>query len=165
MLRDRIWRRHLLLLAIAALGALALGYRLGYPLEVLLAVLLLYLVWIEMHLYQLFAWLKEERKNTGHHSISSLWRNLYASVLRLERRNRKRKRRFNRLLGGFRDSMSALPDATVVLSKSGEIEWWNSVATTLLGFRKEHAESRKIDTLIRDPAFDRYLQAGDYKEP
>ena len=165
MLRDRIWRRHLLVLASAALATLLLGYWIGYPVEALLGALLLYLIWIETHIYHLFAWLKEERKSTNHKSISSIWRNLYASVLQLERRNRKRKRRFNRLLGGFRDSMSALPDATVVLSKTGEIEWWNSVATDLLGFRKEHAESRRINTLIPDPEFDRYLMAENYREP
>lgn len=165
MLRDRIWRKHLLILLSAVIGSLAGGYRAGYPLETLLVVLLVYLVWVETNLYRLFAWLKKDKKTTSHTSGSSIWRDLFASVLQLERRNRKRKRRYNRLLSGFRDSMSALPDATVVLSKSGQVEWWNSIATSLLGFRQGQPESRQIDTLIRDPGFERYLKAGNYSEP
>ena len=165
MLRDRTWRRHLLILLSAAIGALACGVWAGYPLETLLVVLLVYLVWVETNLYRLFAWLKEDKKTTSHTSGSSIWRDLFASVLQLERRNRKRKRRYNRLLSGFRDSMSALPDATVVLSKSGEVEWWNSMATSLLGFRQGQSEPRQIDALIQNPGFECYLKAGDYSEP
>lgn len=165
MLRDRTWRRHLIILSLIVLAAGVPGYLTGYPAETLLVVVLVYLIWIETNLYRLSTWLKEDRKRTGHKLRSAIWRDLYSSVIWLERRNRKRKRRFNRLLVGFRDSMSALPDATVVLSKSGEVEWWNSVATSLLGFSREQSDSRRIDTLIRDPAFDHYLQAGDYWEP
>ncbi|MGB5605077.1 MAG: phosphate regulon sensor histidine kinase PhoR [Gammaproteobacteria bacterium] len=165
MLSDRIWRRHLLTLSAASLVALAIGYRVGYPAEAVLAILLAYLVRVEMNLYQLSAWLKKGKNRSNHNSKNSIWHELYELVLRLERRNRKRKQRFNRLLSGFRDSMSALPDATVVLSESSKIEWCNSVATGLLGIDKSESVSRRIDELIQDPEFISYLKAKDYTEP
>ena len=165
MLRDRTWRKHLLMLVITATAAFAGGYRAGYPAETLLVVLLAYLLWVEINIYQLFAWLKEGKRKKNHASGSSIWSDLYASVLRLEKRNKKRKLRFDRLLTGFRDSMSALPDATVVLSKSGDVEWWNRMATNLLGFHRDPSESRQIDAVIQNPEFNRYLEVGDYREP
>ncbi|MGD2136688.1 MAG: phosphate regulon sensor histidine kinase PhoR [Gammaproteobacteria bacterium] len=165
MLRDRIWRKHLLFLLLAAGAALAGGQLAGYPAEALLVVLLAYLLWVESNLYRLFIWLKQGKRRKIHESGSSIWHELYTSVLRLEKRNKKRKQRFDRLLTGFRDSMSALPDATVVLSETGEVEWWNRMARDLLGFTRDHPGPRQIEEFIEDPGFCRYLEAGDYHEP
>ncbi len=70
---------------------------------------------------------------------------------------RKQKRKLGRLLKGFRDSMSALPDAMVVVDKKSEIEWWNKAAARLLGLERRQGRVRRLDEVFKDRKVGRQL--------
>lgn len=80
-------------------------------------------------------------------------------------RGRKRKRKMGRMLTGFRESSSALPDATVVIDDLGRMEWWNSAAKTMLGLDRKRHKGRGIHEVLIDPVFHAFLTRGDYSVP
>jgi len=80
--------------------------------------------------------------------------------------NRKHKRKLGRMLQGFRDSMSALPDAVVVLDKKSEIEWWNKAAARLLGLEPREGQGRRIEDVIKDRDIGRQIaEPSNQTEP
>ncbi|MFO1402835.1 MAG: histidine kinase dimerization/phospho-acceptor domain-containing protein [Steroidobacteraceae bacterium] len=57
-----------------------------------------------------------------------------------------------------------MPDGVVVLNPHAEILWFNRMAGQLLALRKSDAGMR-IENLVRDPEFVRYLRGGQYGAP
>ena len=70
---------------------------------------------------------------------------------------RKHKLKLDRLLKGFRNSISALPEAIVVLDKKNNIEWGNTAAERLLGLVHRKGRGHKLEDLIKDPKIGRQL--------
>ena len=144
--------------------AVGLGLIFGYPAETVLVALFLYLSW---HLYQIFRlnlWLSQPKKYSQPYAIG-VWRTLVSAVDNLRERGRKRKRKLGRILNGFQESTSALPDATVVIDDRGGMEWWNESATQILGLDKKLDKGRSIEEVMVDPVFLSYLAEGDYLRP
>ena len=83
----------------------------------------------------------------------------------LRQKHRKRKRKIGKILSEFRESTSALPDATVVLDSDQAVQWWNEKADENLGFNRGKCRGKHIRKLLRDPVFHAYLAAGDYTQP
>jgi two-component system phosphate regulon sensor histidine kinase PhoR len=146
-------------------GLVLLGVILGGLFESislgLLLTLLAYLAWHLYNLFRLLRWLRESKTFQPPES-SGIWDYAFEQILRLQQRNRKRKRNLRRMLKRFHKITVALPDATVELRPgSDEIEWWNSAAARLLGFRYPRDSGQRISNLVRYPAFLDYLQSGD----
>jgi two-component system phosphate regulon sensor histidine kinase PhoR len=83
----------------------------------------------------------------------------------LRQKHRKRKRKIGKILSEFRESTSALPDATVVLDSDQAVQWWNEKADENLGFNRGKCRGKHIRKLLKDPVFHAYLAAGDYTQP
>ncbi len=81
---------------------------------------------------------------------------------RLRVKNSKRKRKISRILSEFRESTTALPDATVVLDREQTVQWWNEKAIEKLGFNRKSCRGKHIRKLLKDPVFRAYLDAGDF---
>lgn len=92
-----------------------------------------------------------------------IWGEVYESLLDLQRRNRKRKKRLAAIVAEFQASTAALPDGAVVLGERGEIVWFNTAARTLLGLRSPEDLGQRLPNLIRHPAFTEYFSAGEYQ--
>ncbi|MFT3905533.1 MAG: phosphate regulon sensor histidine kinase PhoR [Steroidobacteraceae bacterium] len=92
-----------------------------------------------------------------------LWGDLIAMVVRLYRRKQRHKTRLLRLLRELRRSTSALPDGVVVLTPQAEILWFNPMAARMLGFRGKGDVGLRIDNLVRQPEFQRYLRQAEYQ--
>jgi two-component system phosphate regulon sensor histidine kinase PhoR len=60
--------------------------------------------------------------------------------------------------------MSALEEAVVLTDSQGNLEWWNTAAEKLLGFKPVIDHGKPIINLIRDPAFIHYFDHGPYNE-
>lgn len=161
---DKPWRRELFALIVAAATLVLLGIWVGYPLEVLVVGAVCYLGWQLAQLFRLNLWLESPKHHKPPVAVG-VWRSVLNAVEQLRERGRKRKRKLERMLRGFQESTSALPDATIVLNDRGEAEWWNSVATGMLGFERKKDQGRRIDELISDPVFRSYLAQGDYGRP
>ncbi len=83
----------------------------------------------------------------------------------LRQKHRKRKRKIGKILSEFRESTSALPDATVVLDSDRAVQWWNDKADKSLGFERGNCRGKHIRKLLKDPVFHAYLDAGDFTQP
>jgi two-component system phosphate regulon sensor histidine kinase PhoR len=58
-----------------------------------------------------------------------------------------------------------VPDGVVVLGKDREILWFNRAAGRLLSLRRKLDYGQRIENLIRQPHFTRYLERGDHSVP
>lgn len=144
-----------------AIAVLVIGWIAGYPLLFFLFGLLAYLGWNLLNLYRLQRWLKEGRKFQPPVS-RGLWEEIFNEIYRMQVRNRKRKRKLTQMLNRFEEATSALPDATVVLSVHGEIEWFNDAAHKMLGLRWPFDAGQRIANLVRHPKFVEFMAAADY---
>jgi two-component system phosphate regulon sensor histidine kinase PhoR len=146
-------------LAAAVAGAIGLGLVFGHPAWWVIGVLGVLLGWHSYHVVRFERWLRGPRSRRPP-DVPGIWGTIHAHVYRIRRRNRQRKKRLTRLLKEFRKSTAAMPDAGVVLNATNEITWINTAAERLLGFSKVD-RGRRIDNLIRDPNFVRYLRTED----
>ncbi|WP_407275862.1 phosphate regulon sensor histidine kinase PhoR [Halothiobacillus sp. DCM-1] len=71
----------------------------------------------------------------------------------------RRQRKLADLLKRYHHSAMSVPDAMIVLAPNREIEWLNHAACDLLGLHRNDVGLR-VDNLIRDPAFTRWLSEG-----
>lgn len=113
------------------------------------------------YLAALRAW-AEQPKRTELPEPGGVWGEVYAALLDLQRRNRKRKKRLASMLAQFQTSAQALPDGIVVLEEAGEIVWFNAVAQSLLGLRARLDLGQRVANLLRHPAFVDYYERGEF---
>ncbi|PLY17058.1 MAG: PAS domain-containing sensor histidine kinase [Sedimenticola sp.] len=131
---------------------------------IVLGALSIYFFWHISQAVRLNLWLNQSKKYSKPYAVG-IWRGVLSAIEALRERGRKRKRKLGRMLSGFQQSTSALPDATVVIDSSGEMEWWNDSATRILGLDRKQDMGRNIEGVITDPVFLGYLTDGDYLRP
>jgi two-component system phosphate regulon sensor histidine kinase PhoR len=146
-----------------ALG-LALGALMRSPWAGLALMLAVMLAQQFVNLLRLRRWLRRDQLVLAP-ELPGPWGELVALVLRLFRRKQFHKQRLLRLLRELRRSTAAMPDGVVVLNPQAEILWFNRTAARLLGFRGKADFGMRIDNLVRQPEFVRYLRAGDFATP
>src|ERR1700744_1306768 len=151
------------LLAVAPLGLL-LGWPLGSLWAGLSLALGVYLCW------QLVTLLREEW--WGRHrgvaeppDIGGPRGEVSTQSVRLHRRKRFHKQRFVQLFRQIQRSTAALPDGVVILNDLREIVWFNRMAGQLLFLRRPADLGLRIDNLVRQPEFVRYLNSGQFTNP
>ncbi len=153
------WR----LAGVAATG-LTLGAILGAPGWGLALALALYLAYFLRNLARLQHWLSHSHSSDPPEA-SALWGEVFNHIYQLQSRNKRQKRKLASALSRFQQVATALPDATIILRESGEIEWCNDAAKRLLGLRTPQDIGNHITNLIRHPAFFHYLNHEDFSEP
>ena len=124
-------------------------------------VLALYLGWQLMMLARLDEWLRL-RNFSEAPDAGGLWGDVLSQVARLHRRKQFHKRRLFQFIKQLRRSTEAIPDGIVMLDRDREIVWFNSAAARLVHLRRADLGLR-IDHLIRQPEFIRYLEAGHFE--
>jgi two-component system phosphate regulon sensor histidine kinase PhoR len=148
--------------------ALAIGLIVGtifrQPWAGVAVVLGLYLPFQLMNLLRLLRWLRADQMALAP-DLSGPWGELVAMVARLFRRKQFHKQRLLRLLRELRRSTAAMPDGVVVLNPQAEILWFNRTSARLLGFRGKSDFGLRIENLVRQPEFVRYLRDGNYSGP
>ncbi|HEY3731273.1 MAG TPA: phosphate regulon sensor histidine kinase PhoR [Steroidobacteraceae bacterium] len=151
-----------LLLAIAV--GLVIGLIAGFPWAAVALVLAGFLSQQLLHLFQLLRWLQHDQSELAP-ELPGPWGQLIAMIVRLYRRKQFHKHRLLRLLRELRRSTAAMPDGVVVLNPQAEILWFNRTAARLLGFRGKSDFGLRIENLVRQPEFVRYLRAGQFATP
>jgi two-component system phosphate regulon sensor histidine kinase PhoR len=155
------WKKEIRRIAGLIFIGLLLGSLIGHLAAGMLVVFLAYLGWHLYNMYRLVRWLRESKRFQPPEA-SGIWGEIFEQILRLQQRNRKRKRNLRRMLKRFHKITVALPDATVELRpNSDEIEWWNNAAAHYLGFQYPRDAGQRISNLIRHPEFLVYLHSGD----
>jgi two-component system phosphate regulon sensor histidine kinase PhoR len=151
-------------LALALGIGLVVGLIFHVPLAGLAIVLGLYLLSQFVNLLRMLRWLRADQMALAP-DLSGPWGDLVAMVARMYRRKQFHKQRLLRLLRELRRSTAAMPDGVVVLNPQAEILWFNRTSARLLGFRGKSDFGLRIENLVRQPEFVRYLRDGDYSGP
>ncbi len=151
------------LLAVAALGLL-LGWPLGSPWAGLSLGLGAYLCWQLVTLFRVEWWVRH-RGFAEPPDIGGPWGEVITQIVRLHRRKRFHKQRFVQLFRQIQRSTAALPDGVVILNDQREIVWFSRMAAQLLFLRRPADLGLRIDNLVRQPDFVRYLNSGQFTNP
>lgn len=122
------------------------------------------LAWNCRHLFQLSHWLWQS-KSISPPQAEGLWGRVYDGLYNRIAQQRKKYKRLNLKMKKFRDAAEALPDAALVLGDDLIIQWGNKKAQGLLGVQWPGDIGQRIDNLLRDPEFIRYLNAQSYDHP
>ncbi len=130
---------------------------------ILLLGMFVYIFWTLFNLNRLTRWLSKPSKHTP--DTFGVWDEVYYQLYHLYRRQRKARRRLASILNRFKTSTQALPYATIVLNEINEIEWFNPAAQQLFDFHSSLDIGQRIDNLIRQPEFVRYLAQREFDQP
>lgn len=161
MLTTSPWPGFVLRFGLGTVAVLLLGLVTGHLLLVALLAALAVLAYHGRQVLRLERWLRHGRRLRPP-KAEGLWGSLYDSLYRLQRRHRRRRLRLARLLRRFRESANAMPDATVVLRDTGEMQWWNGVAGRYLGLQWPRDQGQRVANLLRHPDFAEFLERGDW---
>ncbi len=114
------------------------------------------------NLYRLSEWLRSSR-SLSPPEAGGVWGEIFDHLYRTQQRNRNRKRRLAGLLHRVQQATSAMPDATVIIGASGEIQWFNEASQPLLGLEQGKDIGQRLANLVRHPDFSRFLLESDPK--
>jgi two-component system phosphate regulon sensor histidine kinase PhoR len=144
--------------------ALVAGVLSGYIFASLFIVTGCYLFWHIHNINRLEKWLEKRGKSQPPQG-SGIWADIFDRIYRIQKQNRERKKKLAKYITRFKESTAAMPDATVVLNRYGQIEWINKAAQESLGLQPAKDIGQHITNLIRNPLFIRYLKRGDFSLP
>ena len=158
--RTQEWRR----LAAGALLLAVADYLLGLTPWLLLAGACAYASWHVYHVHLLARWLagggREPEPDTR-----GIWAQVFESLSRIHRQNRKRKKRLRKVVVRFQQAAEAMPDGAIVLDGAGTILWMNKASSRLLGLQRVRDVGRPVSNFIRHPSFTDSLDTDAFDEP
>ena len=143
---------------------LIVGAFLGRIWAGLACALTIHLAWQLTVLFRVEWWLRH-RSLADPPDIRGVWGEIISQVVRLHRRKRFHKQRFVQLMRQLQSSTAALPNGVVILNPQREIVWFNRMAGRLLDLRRTADLGLRIENLLREPEFARYLKLEDYSSP
>ncbi len=121
-----------------------------------------YLAWHLFNLMKLIYWLQDTKQVPP--QSKGLWLTIFDHLYFYQKSNNSKIKRLQRGLKLFEETATALPDATVILTKDSVIEWCNGSAERLLGLNKSRDYGQRIDNLVRNPLFVKYLNQDNNED-
>ena len=158
--RTREWRR---LAAGAVVLALA-DWLLGLTPWLLLAGACAYVSWHVYHVHLLARWLASGGRGSEP-ATRGIWAQVFESLSRIHRQNRKRKKRLRKVVMRFQQAAEAMPDGAIVLDAVGTILWMNEASSRLLDLERQRDVGQPVSSFIRNPRFTDALNAEVFDEP
>lgn len=155
------WRKFLTGMVLLLSGGALVGALYGHADWGLLVAALLGLFW-QTRMLLAFDKALRTRKFEDFRYGDSIWSQMFARFSHLKQRSRKHKRRYRKVLKEVRDSTNAMPDGGIVLNADNEIILCNLAARNLVGFSASKDRGQRVDNILRNPRFHRYLQSGDF---
>ena len=154
--------------AVRLLGTIAVGLIVGALFGSvwggLACALAAHLTWQLVVLFRVEWWVRH-RSFADPPDIGGVWGEIISQIVRLHRRKRFHKQRFVQLMRQLQSSTAALPTGVVILNPQREIVWFNRMAGRLLELRRAVDLGLRIENLLREPEFTRYLRLQDYTNP
>ena len=154
------WRR----LAAGAAALVVADWVLGLTPWLLLAGACAYVSWHVYHVHLLARWLASGGRAPGP-ATRGIWAQVFESLSRIHRQNRKRKKRLRKVVMRFQQAAEAMPDGAVVLDSDGTILWMNEASSRLLGLERPRDLGLPVTGFIRHPGFADALAAEAVDEP
>ncbi len=161
---KKIWQTAFLHWTIGLAVSLAIGFLTG---QLLLCLFLLTLMGLCSNLYQLYqfhSWVRRSGKAAPPES-SGIWGDVFDAVHRLQKKQRKSKKRMRRALSRIENSTSALKEGVMMADNSGNLEWWNASAGQFLGLMKPVDRGQPVTNIVRSPEFFRYFTQKRFADP
>jgi len=147
-------------IVLVGLVALLLGWNLGYPLEVVLLGIGIYLFWTFRVVSKLFEWIDKGMRGIPPET-DGVWGEISDTLNRQRRRHRRTQEKMRKTINRVTRLTEALEEGILVLHSDLSIDWWNSSAAKLLGLRTSDRGSAAIN-LIRDPVFVDYIHHDEF---
>ncbi|MCF6435292.1 phosphate regulon sensor histidine kinase PhoR [Pseudoalteromonas sp. MMG022] len=141
-----------------------IGILIGAPFVLLFIGSISLLLWHYHQLYRLSDWLLNQRSFNPPEGDGA-WEQIFEGIYHLQHRNRKKRNELAELIRRFREGAEAVPDAVVVLQQDLSIVWCNQLALKVLGLQWPTDHGQRLDNLIRDPKFVKYMQSQKFDEP
>lgn len=147
---------------LAVFSAFLLGLSVGYPLHSTLVATILVIAWQFHRLHRLRRWVKSPSNNPISDSSGQLY-NLHGELSRQRRRAKQRKKQMATLYSQFRQAVSVLPDAIVLIDEIGRIRWANTNAEEMFGIRWPADSGLRFSNLVRNPKLETLLEDSKLK--
>ena len=118
---------------------------------------------------RLLAWLRSEQSNDtpvlmvgSQPALLGVWGDAADRMRRLLKNSHQQYRESQARLDEFLAALQASPNGVVLLEGQGRIEWCNQTAAQHFGFDAQRDIQQHIANLVREPAFNAYMAAGDF---
>ena len=118
---------------------------------------------------RLLNWLRSEQSNEtpvlmdgAQPSLPGVWGEVADRVRRLLKNRQQQYRESQARLDEFLAALQASPNGVVLLDDQGRIEWCNQMAAQHFGFDAKRDILQHIANLVREPAFNAYMAAGNF---
>lgn len=110
---------------------------------------------------RLLAWLNKADV-TRTPRLSGVWGELLERNRKLIKKLEKKAQNSDARLEDFLAAIQSSPNGVVLLDSAGRIEWSNQTASNHLGFDPQRDLGQYVRNMVRTPAFQAYLAAGDF---
>lgn len=157
------WISAALRILLLVLLAAALGWFLGHPLESVLAVLALVVGFWLYQMQRVQRWLNDPGKAPP--DAWGVWGDLLTRIYTQRRMHLEAQATLQSTIEYLQDSFAAIRDGVIMVDQQDAITWFNNSVEPLLGLRYPEDRGQTLTNLIRDPEFNTYFLARDYKEP
>ncbi|MDH4021716.1 MAG: phosphate regulon sensor histidine kinase PhoR [Gammaproteobacteria bacterium] len=155
---PKVWTWTLLRYGVAIIAGGGIGLLYDQPLLGILLVTLGLLVWQLFNLYRLERWLSSG-KIVEIPDGNGVWPPVFAKILFIKSKVKRRGKRFRKLVKDLRASTEAFPDGGVILNSHHEIVNFNQAARVMLGLKSRRDRGQRIENLLRYPDFVDYLNS------
>ncbi|SBS31067.1 Phosphate regulon sensor protein PhoR [Marinomonas aquimarina] len=146
------------------MAVIVIGFVVGHILALALLYTLGTLYWQLYQLYQFHSWLRRSGK-AAPPDASGIWGEIFDAVYRLQKKQRKSKRRMRQALNRIENSTAALKEGVIMADSNGNLEWWNNSAGLLLGLQRPVDRGQPITNILRNPEFFKYFTQKRFGEP
>jgi two-component system phosphate regulon sensor histidine kinase PhoR len=140
---------------IAAIVVLGIGWSVGHPLIALLIALAAYGIWNLANIYRLNRWLHAEGREVP--QSFGVWSDIFDRISKLEKARKEQNEKYRNMIRDFQSLTDALPDATLVIDRNGNINWFNNTARLLLGLKVPEDLGQPVTNLLRGSDFANWL--------
>ncbi len=149
-------------IALVALSGLLAGWWLGYPLVGVAASLFAVVVFWSVQGLRLRRWLRDSSAPPP--DLPGLWGDIVSRIFKGQQNAKEEQGRLQSLVDYLLASYGSMHDGVVIVEAGGGIRWCNEAATRMLGLHYPADTGRPVTSLVRQPAFTEYFNAGDFEE-
>ncbi len=149
-------------MSLGLIGLLLLGYATGNPWFLFSLGLLAYIFWHLRQLTRLIFWLSKNELDMPP-DAGGFWGDVFRHLYRIQRHNRHRQEKLLVVLNRYKESTEAMPDATLILGRNWEIEWFNSKCENYFDLKKKQDIGQPFTNLIRSPSLLAFIEKQSSK--
>ncbi|MFT2110565.1 phosphate regulon sensor histidine kinase PhoR [Marinomonas sp. 2405UD68-3] len=161
---KKVWQHAFIRWSLGLLVSLTIGFLTGRVFLCLFLFVLIVLCSNLHQLYQFHSWIRRSGKSLPPEA-SGIWGDVFDAVHRLQKKQRKSKKRMRRALSRIENSTSALKEGVIMADNLGNLEWWNESAGQFLGLMKPVDRGQPITNIVRSPEFFRYFTQKRFSDP